>query len=269
MNKLFDGYILVSDMDGTLLSSNKEISDNNLKAIKRFQSLGGKFTLATGRTVDSVKQYMDKLTIDAPLVLYNGAKIYDFNKKATLLEIFLPEKTKEIVRKINRHYGKLGIEIYSNEKIYVYQSCFLTKRLENKGFAIQYGVPKEGWQEEWTKVLIVGTKESLDYIEEIFTAEFEKMNLVRTGETYLEILPNSTTKGSGVKKMCEIVGIDMSKVIAVGDEMNDYEMINEAGYGFGVSSGNEKFLSICRLICNSNDEDAIEDVVNWAIKNIK
>lgn len=55
MKKIFDGYTLVSDMDGTLINSNKEISKENLDAIKYFVNNGGKFTVATGRMVASVE----------------------------------------------------------------------------------------------------------------------------------------------------------------------------------------------------------------------
>ena len=53
--------VLVSDMDGTLLNSKKEITSENLRAIERFRSMGGKFTIATGRTIQSFSPYADML----------------------------------------------------------------------------------------------------------------------------------------------------------------------------------------------------------------
>ena len=66
-------------MDGTLINSKKEISKENLDAIKYFVNNGGKFTVATGRMVASVSGFLDKLKLDLPAILHNGGKIYDYN----------------------------------------------------------------------------------------------------------------------------------------------------------------------------------------------
>ena len=77
MDKIFDGFILVSDMDGTLVGSNREVSKKNRDAIKYFTERGGKFTVATGRMVQSVEEFVSDLHIKCPTMLHNGAKIYD------------------------------------------------------------------------------------------------------------------------------------------------------------------------------------------------
>ena len=78
--------LLISDLDGTLLPSNKVLSKVDLDAIKEFRSLGGKFTIATGRTLQSVQCYFDELQLDMPFILYNGAIVYDLKKEKSLLE---------------------------------------------------------------------------------------------------------------------------------------------------------------------------------------
>lgn len=70
--------ILLSDMDGTLLNSKKEISDADRSAIRRFTELGGKFTIATGRTIQSFEQYVEMLELKMPVIMYNGAAIHDY-----------------------------------------------------------------------------------------------------------------------------------------------------------------------------------------------
>lgn len=268
MDKRFEGYLLISDMDGTLIGNDRKISENNVNAIKKFQEQGGKFGVATGRTIESAKRYIDNLPVDIPVILYNGAKIYDFERQAVLFEILLEEKIKGIVKRIKEYDSTLGLEIYSNENTYIYNSCRFTKRFKERNYEVYFEILDDLWKQNWEKVLIVGEKDQMDYIEENFTGIFEKVNLIRSGENYLEILPEKTSKGSAMKKLCEIIDADISNIIAVGDEMNDYEMIKESGYGFCVSNGNKKLVNMCSNVCAPNDKHAIENVVEWAFKNI-
>lgn len=268
LNKRFDGYLLISDMDGTLIDNSGKISERNIEAIKKFQNYGGKFGVATGRTIESAKKYISKLPVDMPVILYNGAKIYDFNKEAVLFEVALEDKIKEIIKKVKEYDSTLGLEIYSDENTYIYNSCRFTERFKKRGYGIYYEVPEEVWQQKWTKVLIVGEEEQIDYIEENFESIFEKINLIRSGENYLEILPEETSKGSTLKILCKELDTDILKVVAAGDNMNDYEMLMNVGYGFGVSNGSKKLLKDCKYICAANDEHSIENVVDWMFKNL-
>lgn len=76
---IFDGYLLVSDMDGTLLNSKGKLSEENKKAIEYFVDNGGQFTLATGRMLPSIKRHIHKMKVTLPVIMYNGTKVYDFN----------------------------------------------------------------------------------------------------------------------------------------------------------------------------------------------
>lgn len=72
----FQNMLLCCDLDGTLLNSQSEMSENNRKAIEYFKSYGGKFTFVTGRTPQGIVRFADM--IDMPVVLLNGTEIYDF-----------------------------------------------------------------------------------------------------------------------------------------------------------------------------------------------
>src|SRR5699024_3860678 len=69
-------YFLVTDLDGTLLNSNHEISEYNYKQIKQFQQKNGLFTFATGRMNESVYQFIKELNITIPVITYNGAQVF-------------------------------------------------------------------------------------------------------------------------------------------------------------------------------------------------
>ena len=82
---VFNGYLLVSDMDGTLLNSNGRLSKENIAAIEYFVDNGGKFTLATGRMLPSVKRHIEKIKVNLPVIMYNGTKVYDYNTNEVII----------------------------------------------------------------------------------------------------------------------------------------------------------------------------------------
>ena len=71
--KRLDTTLLMTDLDGTLLPSTKEILPEELEAIRQFRQQGGKFAIATGRTLQAAQRYLDRVQADVPVILFNGA----------------------------------------------------------------------------------------------------------------------------------------------------------------------------------------------------
>lgn len=76
----FDGVMILTDMDGTLLNSQRQLSRGNQEAARYFMEQGGLFSVATGRAKRAMEYFMPELTINAPAVLFNGSVVYDFEK---------------------------------------------------------------------------------------------------------------------------------------------------------------------------------------------
>lgn len=265
---IFDGYLLVSDMDGTLLNSKGKLSEENKKAIEYFVDNGGQFTLATGRMLPSIKRHIHKMKVTLPVIMYNGTKVYDFNSDEVIWEKFLEEERKEIVKVVNKVNHNIGIEIYSNEQVYIYQVCKRTERFSKLGYDVIYNVDDSIWNKKWTKALIVGEKEELDFVETYLRKDYGDNNIVRSSDVYLEIIPKEISKGQALKKLVMHKEIEDFTIITVGDNMNDVELLQEADYGFCISNGSEELKRKSKYIAPSNDENPIEFIVNW-IKELK
>ena len=78
----YSNFALFSDLDGTLFNSNTMVSEENKKAIYKFQEGGGLFAVSTGRTQYKVKSILSDIVINAPSILYNGSGVYDFMEDA-------------------------------------------------------------------------------------------------------------------------------------------------------------------------------------------
>src|SRR5699024_10519909 len=105
--------LLVSDLDGTLLNSSQNISLDNKKAIARFHAEGGKFTIATARMKEAAFPYAKELNVNIPIILYNGAVVYDHinNKNILFKTLNNPEELLSIIHPLIKT-NNLGLMMY-------------------------------------------------------------------------------------------------------------------------------------------------------------
>ena len=265
---IFDGYLLVSDMDGTLLNSKGKLSEENRRAIEYFVDNGGDFTLATGRMLPSVKRHIHKMKITLPVIMYNGTKVYDFKNDNIIWEGFLEEERKEIIKFVIEANPKVGIEIYSDEVVYIYNKCRQTERFSKLGYDVIYDVDNSIWNKKWTKILLVGDKEELDIIEKSIENAYGKGECIRSSEVYLEVIPMNISKGNALRKIIQAKNMESYKVITVGDNMNDIELLEAGNYGFCIGNGSEKLKERAKYIAPGNDDNAIEFIVDWIEKEL-
>lgn len=88
----FNGVLLVSDFDDTLYGSDLRVSEENRRALDYFTGAGGIFTVATGRAHPTFAPHAASVPINAPVVLSNGACLYDFQADRVVRETFLPRR---------------------------------------------------------------------------------------------------------------------------------------------------------------------------------
>lgn len=257
----FDGKLLVSDMDATLLNSQGKISDSDRKAIEYFISEGGKFTVASGRMVPAVRAYFNQMTINAPAILHNGAKLYCYESESVIFERFIEDERKLAIKRVHDTRPEFGLEIYSDELVYVYNRCFETERFKTKPYKVIYSMPDEIWERPWIKALIIGHKEQLDEFTPIYQSEYDSGYSVRSGDRYLDIVANGVSKGFGLAKLATILGIDMENVYAVGDNMNDIDMLKRAGHPFAVKNALSEVKAVAGKVIPSCDDSTIAYIV--------
>lgn len=254
--KRFDGCLFVSDMDATLLTSDHGVSEANRQAIEYFINEGGHFTVATGRMVDAVGAYLDRLPINAPAILHNGAKIFDFSNNSVIFEKFIEEYRKPAVRRVYNDMPELGLEIYSNEIIYVYKKCEETKRFLTRNYKVVYNMPDEVWDQPWTKLLLIGdTKEILDKYEPIYRSEYDNGYCVRSGPLYLDIVAGGVSKGKGAERVAK--ELSCNRIIAIGDSENDVDMLRRANISFAVENAVPDAKKAAKFSAPHHNNDAV------------
>ncbi|MDR3599671.1 MAG: Cof-type HAD-IIB family hydrolase [Desulfosporosinus sp.] len=264
MNKSQAGILLVCDMDGTLLNSHNQISPQNRSALNRFVAQGGSFTVATGRIEASVEQYLTELPINAPAILYNGAMIYDFHQRGVIWTSLLPVQITGVIKLILGNFPGIGVEIYQNGKIYLLaENDLTTKHEEKENIAFIRSLSIEQLPNPWQKVLLAWDPPKISRVESFLNGENPPLVFVRSEPYFLEILPQGVNKGFALGYLTKYLGIPHSKVVAMGDNLNDREMLQIAGYGIAVANAHVDLKAIATFCSCYNDQHAVAKVVDW------
>lgn len=250
-------------MDGTLLNDQHDISDVNLKAIHELKEHQGFFTLATGREERSVKTYLEKLDIQIPIIVCNGAKLYDPVTKQVIWEstITLAQSVvNELITTCKKH--DLGFLFYQEGQVY---TPYMNEKVYN--ISLQDGVfPKVEKIEPltnnpFTKIVLIGENSKLNQLKSRLIDMDSELNLVYSQDDVLELLPQGISKGVAMNKLIDILGIEKTHTIAIGDNLNDLDMINNANVGVAVSNAHPTLIQKADYVAGFNHQDAVAEVI--------
>ena len=255
---LIKNLLLFSDLDGTLLTSEKTISPGNIAAIKRFTDEGGLFTLATGRSYNSARRYFDSVPINAPMILYNGAEIYDLKTDKVLYKKTLQPFVRDYLKEILECFPTLGTQLTSRKRTdIVNKSDHIIDHVKLENVEYNYCTVDE-IEDTPYKVLFASTAEEIEKLTAFVTAQnYQNVTFVRSEEKYLEMLPLGVSKGSALLKYKEILSNENLRTAAIGDHWNDLEMLESADVSAAPANAVDGIKKQANLVLReTNNEDA-------------
>lgn len=261
----FSGYLVCTDLDGTLLANNKSISAENLQAIDYFKREGGIFTFVTGRMPFFVSRVYDMINPNAPIGCINGCGLYDYPNQKYLWQGVMPEGVTDLVRVVDNTLPGIGIQVNTFYKVY-----FCKENPVMKEFRRLTGLPNlTGHYAEVTepiaKILFgCEREEEIRQVESILRShpKADSFDFIRSEKTLFEILPRGIDKGTAIRNLVNHLGLNASKTIAIGDYNNDISMFHAAKVGIAVSNASPEALAAADYITVSNEESAIARVIS-------
>lgn len=269
--KKFEGILITTDLDGTLLRNDTSISRENLEAIEYFKENGGLFTIVTGRPPVIVGDIYNIVKPNAPIGCYNGSGIYDMEKGEYLWKLELSRDAMELVRYIDKEMPEMSIQLCSFGDCYFCKmNASMEKHLVLGGFP-DIRCHYTEVEETLAKVLFADLEEeNLFKLADLLQSHpiASRFDFIRSAHEYYEILPKGVSKGNLMLKLAELMGIDKKKTIAVGDNDNDASMIKAAGVGFAVANASKAAKDVADVITVSNEEHAIAKIIDGLDKNL-
>jgi Cof subfamily protein (haloacid dehalogenase superfamily) len=241
--------MIVSDLDGTLLRSDKTVSDRTVRVLKSIEDTGGRVAFATARPPrDAFRLIPDALKNDL-VICYNGAIVYNDEEI-----VYSQELSLSTVREIFELAGRFGLNQISMEVRDVLHANFDVDcvfgpipyepvQLDSYDFASTH------------KVMIYDEGKIpaafIDALPDACTA------VVTDAGTLCQIVKRDVTKWNSIAHMLERLGLDHGSVVAFGDDYNDMEMIENAGVGVAMGNAVEALKSVADYVTATNDEDGI------------
>lgn len=261
--------IIACDLDETLLGSDRRVSPKNAAAIRRARERGVKFVPATGRGFRSVEGVLRELGLaDAAgeyVLSYNGGAITENRGNRLLHFRGLPFETAEALFRQGLSRG-VCVHVYTLETVYVCnfredERAYLRGRMEVE--VLEEADIAFLREEPIAKVLF--SSQDLAYlaqIEEALSGLTAGLEVCYSSGRYLEFNPGGVSKGSGLLRLAELLGVDPAETIAIGDNFNDLPMIQAAGLGVGVANVVDAVRPFCDYVTRAtHDQDAVAEVI--------
>jgi Cof subfamily protein (haloacid dehalogenase superfamily) len=254
--------LLVFDLDGTLLASDRTIHPRNLALLRAAMERGVLVSLATGRSPRSTAPYANAVRPNAPIVHFNGARTRRWDTGEVLVDHRLPTRDAIAAVEVGARLG-LHVNLYVGDEIYIAARTPASEASEYKDVAPHTEVGSlvpflERLDTEPIKLLFVGPPELFPrFREEARQAMMHPCTVVNSEPHYFEVLPPGVTKGAAVVDLAGIIGVPLEDVIAFGDGPNDVEMLEACGLGVAMGNARQDLIRVADVVIGHHDTDAI------------
>lgn len=229
----FDGVLLASDYDGTFAIGH-DVAADNLEMLDYFKKEGGRFTIATGRPLQTFRPVRPLVPFNAPVILSNGAMIYDFDRDEPLFRRQLPDVARADMLLMSRLHPELSLEsYYGNNHIYAWNpNPYVLAHLEYTPCASSL-CPVEEMPQPWEKAIMEHDHDILVlYQAELLERWGDRYEVFFSAEHLLEITAKGCTKGAGVLRLADMLGLRRENIYCVGDDQNDLSMLEVSAIPF-------------------------------------
>lgn len=265
--------LIALDMDGTLLNSNHQITDEVKSAIQEAKQNGIKVVLCTGRPLVGVRPYLEELNLldeDDYVITFNGALI----QKAKSEEVISHQTlTFEDYVDLVALSEKLGLHIHMEDEQYMYTpnkniGRYTVHESSLTSMPLRYrSLDETDRNIEVSKVMFVDDPDVLaQQMKKIPESFYQRFEIVLSTPYFLEFLHPKASKGNALHQLADILHLKQEEVMAVGDNLNDLSMIQYAGMGIAMGNAAQPAKDAAQHITKTNDEHGVAYAIQtWAL----
>lgn len=260
--------MVVCDLDGTLLDSNKQISEANLRAIKKAREKGVFTTICSGRIHQMLYAYSRTLDIQGPLVAANGAVILDTRKgEALYRNMISPEDALSLLRFCEQN--EMDYAVLASQGSFFSRGSVRVRRFEQYNrIAAGQGLPtiplsffdgghSDALRDEIHKILIYEVREGQQKAAAEFVGQIPGLAWTSSEERLLDVSAAGVSKGDGVRRLAGIMGLQEREICVFGDYCNDISMMETAGLSIAMGNAHGDVKKAALAVTATNDEDGV------------
>jgi Cof subfamily protein (haloacid dehalogenase superfamily) len=261
--------LIAIDLDGTLLGPDNEISAATAGMLHLArQRLGVRVVLATARPPRSTMRYYRQLGLDTPIINYNGALVFDPPTGDVLLHTPIgPKLTRKIIDVAREAFPEVRVSAEVLDRWYTDQA--------DQPYVTQTGLTFDpdvvGPIDEWltqsvTKLLLLGPVEMMDALGQVLINRFtHQVMVMQTDGELLQIMHPTVSKMKALRTVAGELRIARERVMAIGDNANDAEMLRWAGMGVAMGNAVDDVLASANYVTEPHDADGVAHAIHRLI----
>lgn len=260
--------LIALDLDGTLLTPEKKISDKTRNALIELQKQGIKLILASGRPTPGLFNEAKKLKMNeycGYLLSYNGAALHVYDSMEVLHSQTLTRDQAHRIIEHGHKYPQMTMMTYNDytllcENVSAYRvlpeakMCRIgVEQVQNLHMAMSF---------DPFKFLFAIEPDKMSELEEEFKKPFEdEVSMVLSTPYYMEVMNKGISKGKTLHKLLDILHLKPENLMAFGDGQNDLEMLKMAGISVCMGNGDPLCKEVADFVTLRNDEDGIAHAI--------
>jgi cof-like hydrolase len=249
-----------SDIDGTLLNSQHQITPKTEEAIKNILKQGIPFIPVSARPPYAITPYTEQLGAQHGMICYSGALILDKNLTALYSVILAPQDLQKL-NALLADFAHLSISYYAGLDWFCndVNNNWIKQESEITGLSTKF---LQGNLTDVHKILVMGSAEEIQRVEPVLKQALPHLSIQRSKDEYLEITNSAATKAKAIQFMAQHLGISAEQVIAFGDNFNDLDMLQYAGLSVAMGNAPDAIKQVAKEVTATNNEDGIALVLN-------
>lgn len=272
--KPYESYMIISDLDGTIIPHGGVVSEANKRAIESFRAGGGHFGIATGRIPEAAAGYLGGVAITAPSIFFNGSMLYDWPHEHVLVTKPLtvqgaPDLWPRFAALCLERFPKACIEVYTQEDCHIISNPrYDDPRLPHEHYRYCHSDLADladVRKTPWLKFFVCADPADLRELEreaEVFGTAACSHHFYSEAN-YHEFVAKGVSKGSMLKAIRKMPVFSQTKIIALGDYLNDRELLEAADIGIASGNAHDELKALADFTgCRAED-----DLIVWLLEH--
>lgn len=264
--------LLVLDVDGTLLNSNREISNRTVATLRKVQQMGIKVALSSGRPASGIKNLVEALdlkTYDGYLIVHNGSQVVSARTGEIVFERRIDSS---MIPYLEKKSAKLGLTMayYEGDEVVStdISNPHIIDEAQMNGMRLRQEKSLSESMKEWPhEVILVHDDEQVilgleDHMQRHLNGV---MDTIHSNPYYLEVVGYQVGKSYAMSALVQKLGIEMEYVLAIGDGVADINMLQMAGVGVAMGNASEAVRRCADFTTLTNDQDGAALAIEKAI----
>lgn len=267
-----DIQLVITDMDGTLLDSNKQITNRTHETIRKLESQSIDFTICTGRIPTMIEYYTKSLELKIPLVAANGAVVWDPIEKKTLYDAPIDSDQAEALMDFccfhGMDYSALTLEAsyFAKNSIRIerfHEYNKIAERNNEKPMRLEYLDKDHSFlrKKKIYKMLVYEIVPGQQKAARDFMKTLPGLLSTSSDTGLLDISSAGINKGTGLLELIRILGLEQKNVCAFGDFYNDVSLMKTAGLPIAMANGCEMIKDLAAYVTAGNDQEGVADAI--------